>query len=290
MKCLNCDSKQFDKKRIRFPVELKGETVEVLAEAFVCGACGEPQMDAEQMNRLRRASADAYRKAHGLLTSLEIVHYRERLKMSQVEFAKYLNVGEASIKRWETYFIQDEGQDDHLRLKCDEAYAEMNALQVYRKSNPPDIFSGYRPLNLEIIKNIIAFLVKHKKAKSKLFLNKILFYVDFLHFKNYGKSITGLRFVPIDYGPCPDGFQALFAYLEKDGVLAKKGKHDFVSNMEPNLSLFDDHEKETLTRIVRLLNEKGELYLYELSHKERAYNDSEFAKPISYELAKYLLI
>ena len=47
--------------------------------------------------------------------------------MSQAAFANYLKVGEASIKRWETYFVQDVVQDDHIRLKCDEAYAEVNA-------------------------------------------------------------------------------------------------------------------------------------------------------------------
>lgn len=290
MKCLRCDNDHFDKKRIRFPVELKDEMIEILTEAFVCSKCGESQMDSEQMNQLRKASADAYRKNHGLLTSNDISQYRKRLGMSQIQFAKYLNIGEASIKRWETYYIQDESQDDHIRLKCDEAYAELNALEVYRKSHPPDIYSGYRPLNLEIIKHVVAYLVKHGKATSKLFLNKILFYVDFLHFKNFKQSITGLRFVPIDYGPCPDGFQSIFSYLEKNGILTKKSKHDFVSNIAADLSLFDDQEKSTLERIVQILNKKGEKYLFELSHKERAFKDTEFAKPISYDFAKYLLI
>lgn len=290
MKCLHCDNDQFDKKRIRFPVELKGETIEVLSEAFVCSKCGEPQMDSEQMNKLRKVSADEYRKMHDLLTSNEILQYRERLGMSQIQFAEYLNIGEASIKRWETYYIQDESQDDHIRLKCDEAYAELNALQVCRKSNPPDIYSGYRPLNLEIIKHVVAYLVKHGRSTSKLFLNKIMFYLDFLHFKNYNKGITGLRFVPIDYGPCPDGFKALFSYLEKNGVLTKKGTHNFVSNIEPDLGLFDDQEKETLSKIILILKEKGEQYLFDLSHKEKAFKETEFAKPISYKFAKDLLI
>ncbi len=290
MKCLHCENNQFDKKRIRFPVELKGKTIEVLSEAFVCSKCGESQMDSEQMNKLRRLSSDEYRKQYGLLTASEIVRYRERLGMSQIQFAEYLNIGEASIKRWETYYIQDESQDEHIRLKCDEAYAELNALQVHRKSHPPDIYSGYRPLNLEIVRSVVAYLVTRGKAPSKLFLNKIMFYFDFLHFKKYGKSVTGLRFIPLEYGPCPDGFQAIFSYLEKDSVLKKKNKHDFVSNIEPDLSLFDDQEKETLEEIIRILNEKGEQYLYDLSHKERAFKETEYTKPISYEFAKYLLI
>ena len=48
-------------------------------------------MEANQMNELRRATADAYRKKHILLTSREIIALREKLNMSQVEFARYLN-------------------------------------------------------------------------------------------------------------------------------------------------------------------------------------------------------
>jgi hypothetical protein len=52
------------------------------------------------------------------LTSEEIINYRALLGMSQVAFANYLKVGEASIKRWETYFVQDVVQDDHIRFRC----------------------------------------------------------------------------------------------------------------------------------------------------------------------------
>ncbi len=290
MKCLHCNNTRFERKKIRFPVELKGETLDVLSEAFVCSKCGDSQMDTEQMNHFRKIAADTYRKGHGLLTSSEIVKFREHLKMSQIQFADYLNVGEASIKRWETYYIQDESQNDHIRLKCDEAYAELNALQVYSKSHPPSIYNGYRILNLELFKNAVAFVLKHMKSKSPLYLNKIMFYLDFLNFKNFGKSITGSRFVPMEYGPCPDQYQILFSYLEKNGVLIKKGKHDFVSNGEPDLGLFDDQEMETLKTIAKILKTKGEKYLFNLSHKEKAFTETGHARPISYELAKHLKI
>lgn len=63
------------------------------------------------MNFLRRFAADAYRKKHNLLTSDQIIRYRESLGMSQTAFANYLKVEEASVKRWETYYIQDNVQD-----------------------------------------------------------------------------------------------------------------------------------------------------------------------------------
>lgn len=293
MKCLNCDSNQFDEKKVLFPIELKGKTIEVLSEAFVCSNCGNSQMDLEQVDKLRKASADEYRKQNGLLTSIEIINYRRQLNMSQVEFAKYLNVGDASIKRWETYFIQDPSQDDHIRLKCDESYAELNFLQVYQKSHSPDIYSGYRKLSIEKIKNAVSYLVKYtkRKATSSKYLNKIIFYVDFLHFKNYNKGITGLKFIPLKYGPCPDGWKQLFSYLEKIGILIKKDQYyNFAHNVEPNINFFNDQEMKTLKTIVDILDRHGENYLYQLSHDESAFTKTKDQEFISYKHAKHLLI
>ena len=95
-----------------------------LAEGFLRGKlekCQTPLMDGEQMNVLRRSAADKYRKQYNLLISEEIIKCRASLGMSQTAFANYLKVGEESIKRWETYFVQDVVQDDHIRLKCNEA-------------------------------------------------------------------------------------------------------------------------------------------------------------------------
>lgn len=87
-------------------------------------------MDTSQMNILRRKAADEYRRQSNLLTSEQIVKYRSMLGMSQAAFAKYLKAGIASIKRWETYFVQDVVQDEHIRLKCDLDYAKLNVKEI----------------------------------------------------------------------------------------------------------------------------------------------------------------
>lgn len=174
MKCLSCECEKFELKNVRFNPEIKGEKIEVVVPSFVCTKCQTPLMDGDQMNVLRRSAADQYRKQHNLLISEEIVQYRSLLGMSQVAFANYLKVGDASIKRWETYYVQDVVQDDHIRLKCDEAYAELNALEVHWKSHSPDIYSGNRSFCLELFKQAVRYLIG--VTKSPLFLNKTLFY------------------------------------------------------------------------------------------------------------------
>jgi len=288
MQCLQCESKEFEEKNIRFAPEIKGEEVEVIVPAFVCAKCHAPLMDTAQMNILRRAAADQYRKIHGLLTSVDIVKLRTNLKMSQKAFAEYLGVGEASVKRWETYYVQETVQNDHIKLKCDEKYAELNALEVKQKSHPPDIFSGLRRFSQERFKHAVCYLIEF--AKSPLFLNKALFYLDFMHYKISGHSITGARYVTLEYGPCPDQYQNLIQALLDEKVLVQAGHHLLKSVIKADLTVFDDAERETLEFVANLVKKDGGKKLLKLSHEELAYKKTPPFKLISYEFAKNLKI
>ncbi len=108
----------------------RGRTYEVRTSAHVCPKCGYYLVEAADTPELMRNLADAYRREAGLLTSDQIRAYREALGMSQQQLADYLKVGVASVKRWELGAIQDAANDEHIRLKCDAAYAAANAAGI----------------------------------------------------------------------------------------------------------------------------------------------------------------
>ncbi|PIR22555.1 MAG: hypothetical protein COV44_07370 [Deltaproteobacteria bacterium CG11_big_fil_rev_8_21_14_0_20_45_16] len=286
MKCLNCDSEKFKTKKIRVPSELNGETLEVLAKANVCEKCHEPLMDSEQMNILRRATADAYREKHCLLTSEKIVGFRKTLGMSQRYFANYLGVGEASIKRWETYYVQDLAMDQHIRLKCDSKTAENNVMDIHTKTHQVDEFSGKRQFSFERFREATLFLIKN--CKSPLFLNKAIFYADFLHFKIYQSSITGCAYAKLDHGPCPNDYRQFFQKMIEEKSLKQGKGHQLIPTRDSNLEIFSDSEKDILKRINTASKKDGGKKLFDLSHEEDAYKKSNFYQLISYRHAKKL--
>ena len=116
------NKKKFVEREVRIKTSIKGDEVEVISPALVCLETNEQKMTPSQMNFLRKSAADEYRKNKDLLTSEDIINYRKDLGMSQTEFANYLSVGEASVKRWETYYVQDRVHDENIRLKCDKEY------------------------------------------------------------------------------------------------------------------------------------------------------------------------
>ncbi len=97
--------------------EFRGETFHVPAEITVCRHCGFCLAHDGQADEIARATREAYRMKHGLLTSVEIVARREKMSMSQQQFADMLGVGVASVKRWERGCVQDRSKDELIRAK-----------------------------------------------------------------------------------------------------------------------------------------------------------------------------
>ena len=117
--CTRCGSEEFSPKPDAvLEQEFKGETFNVTSPAMACTKCGELALTDSQLEELRRHTADAYRKNHNLLTSAQIRAMREALGKTQREFAAFLRVGEASVKRWETWLVQEASSDELIRVKC----------------------------------------------------------------------------------------------------------------------------------------------------------------------------
>jgi putative zinc finger/helix-turn-helix YgiT family protein len=127
--CLRCES-ELEKKVTMMDGEYAGERYRVPAETMVCPKCGHAALHASQIDAFSTAVADAYRKRHGLLTSSEIRKIRGDLGMSQEEFAAYLSVGLASVKRWELGKVQEKSMDDLVRIKCSLPTARRNVARL----------------------------------------------------------------------------------------------------------------------------------------------------------------
>lgn len=75
-----------------------------------------------------------------------------------------------------------------------------------------DIYSGYRNPNFEKITEMVVYF-SDKLSPFKTKMNKLLFYADFLMFKQSCFSISGMRYKAIEMGPVPINFQSIFEYL-----------------------------------------------------------------------------
>jgi putative zinc finger/helix-turn-helix YgiT family protein len=137
MTCIKCRKAELTEQAADVTAEVKGETVLVSDfPALVCAECGYKTIHGRDMQEYMRAASDAYRRKHSLLTSVEICERRERLNKSQEEFARYLDVGVASIKRWELGQVQDRAMDRLIRISTDLTEAFHNFKTVEKLVSP----------------------------------------------------------------------------------------------------------------------------------------------------------
>jgi putative zinc finger/helix-turn-helix YgiT family protein len=230
------------KKRMTF----RGVKIIVPMEQYRCTVCGVEAGTVNQAARIQRTIADAYRKAVNLLTGDEIVEKRKRLGLTQEGLAKRMNVGIASIKRWEGGTLQSKSMDHALRI----------ALGGQRTG---DSCTGNREFSIPRIKLVLkefeSVLGKHilKKNDKMLFAAKYLWYADMVAHRETGESLTGSTYAALPYGPQLNNYRDLI--------------QDIIEADESEAKPLSQEEKRIITRIAMKFPE--ERMAYEAAHKER---------------------
>ncbi len=132
--CPACGRRPLERRYIRdeFDYGAEDERVRVVAEAvpvLVCLACEEIFYGPEAEQAHHRAIC----KALGLLTPEQIRGVRERLGLSQAEFAQLTGIGVATLSRWEKgRLMQTRSLDGYLQVLD----AIPDAIRVLEKLRP----------------------------------------------------------------------------------------------------------------------------------------------------------
>ena len=122
-------------------------------------------------------------------------------------------------------------------------------------------------------------------------LNKLLFYCDFLSFKNSGFGISGLDYRAITYGPVPARYEKLYYTLGEGESLVRKVEESrgyegsyFVPKLTFDELLFDKFELETMRTISEQFRFCSVNEMIEISHTEQGWKENfKDKKLISYK-------
>lgn len=150
---------------------------------------------------------------------------------------------------------------------------------ILGESNP-DIYTGYKTPSFEKLTEMIVFFTE-RLSPMKTVMNKLLFYADFLFFKNHSFSISGTRYVAIDYGPVPINFNTIFETVQRNNDIELYGV-DFgngyygeqfknVKNRDFNPELFSAQEINALEAVVNRFKNLNRNEIVDLSHEEDAW-------------------
>ena len=131
--CPICNKEHFVEKRKRTnKIKIKDKVIEYEEIYLQCPQTNEEEneyVNAEIMDENLQNARDAYRFQNNLLTSKEIKQIRNKYKITQLEMAKLLGVGDITVTRYETKQIQDEAHDKIMRLIDENALIALEYLE-----------------------------------------------------------------------------------------------------------------------------------------------------------------
>lgn len=250
MNCPVCDKCHEIEERERITlIVMKDEKVTYKERFYFCVNADEDENEFEtglMTNENLLNARNAYRVKKGLLTSEEIVAIRESYGLSQVDLARLLGWGEATISRYESKAIQDEAYDTMLRLikdnplkaleflrknsdkftkkkrlgikskiveKLDSYGKEFLTRQIfegeYASFDEPSDSNGFTVLDIDKIEAMISYIAEKTAKLFKVKLMKMLWYTDVLAFIKNGSSMSGMVYKHEQLGALPIGHYSL---------------------------------------------------------------------------------
>ena len=307
--------------------EYKNVKVNVEQNIGVCSQCKErlyvTELEEANLDRLYKK----YRELTGIVSPKDIIEFREKYNISQRELVAILDWGKMTINRYERGSLPNQSHSEILKLiinnesyfreKVEDAYKAgritektyteiFTCVDVYedtkddlqlstfiqaKLSHNPSIYNGFREFDLDRLENLIGYIASRVNDLYKTSLNKYLWYMDFLNYKNTLKSITGLRYIRYTYGPIIEG-KNYELILNLDSKFEKEDREinynirtKIHSKNNYDLSLFSKDEIQVIDRVIELLKDKNATNISDLSHEERAWIETKDNELISYEYA-----
>ena len=312
--------------------EFKGIEVNTFENVAICNECNEDLYVNEIENENNERIFKIYRKIANIITPQDIVNLRNKYDISQRELTAILGFGKMTINRYERGGLPSKSQSDYIRLLIDNEIEFMNRVKAayekneisektYKKivsndvekaiskkevqdnirkylnvelNRDPDIYNGYRSLDLDKIENIISYIASKVKNLTITSLNKYLWYIDMFSFNQRSVAITGLTYQNQKFGPTIinkryDEISLLDDKYQRENFETINGNvTEIISKDNFDLNKISDSEKKIIDSVIKLLKNKKVTEISEMSHKEDGWRKTERLEQISFEYAMNL--
>lgn len=148
----------------------------------------------------------------------------------------------------------------------------------------------------EKLKNTILYLLTLCGGKPNLgetVLYKLLYFIDFNFYEKAGKSVTGLSYVKLQFGPVPVAkeYNPTIQRMVLDGTLKifnqsyyGNSQKRYIALENPDLQIFSGLELNMIARVVEQLSDMSAFQIKEYVHKDVPWQVSQMKEIIPYTL------
>ena len=281
---------------------------------YICYKCvdTEETFTTTQMDVVNTAQIyNGYRNRHGIPFPDEIKDIRSRYELSASKMSKILGFGDnqyrlyengempslangrvlkaiQSPRTFETFVDAAKGvlsDEEHLKLKKrleeyeEKAFMDGLFCNLIYGDGARNKYNGYAMLSISRLKNVVLFFIEKFNGVFVTQMNKLLFYAEFLSYRESGQAMTGLTFKAIQYGPVPNRWDKVYALLDDIYQIEVEGKNGnignkLVSDISCDLSSFTNEQMEVLEKVYTTFKNDSSVSISQKSHDELAWIDN----------------
>ena len=287
----------------------RGEQYEYEHIAWLCEDSGEQFTDDESDTAGFVQVTNQYRAKYGIPYTDEIIAVRQRYGISAAKMSLILGIGVNQYRLYEQGEVPSVSNGRMIRsimnpkvmlemvessknelsvseyekiiskvqtiIASSEVYKreQYETKRIFNTSRGAD--NGYAQLSLNRLKNIMLYILNRCDEVWCTKMNKLLFYTDFMSYRERGMAMTGLSYRAIDFGPVPERWDRVYSeFPEVRQELRQVG--DFVGSVliasaEAANTMFTDAELKVLDAICTHFGKMTSREISRISHDEEAW-------------------
>lgn len=286
--------------------KFRGEEFEYLHTAWRCEDTGEQFTTTESDDAGYMQVTNQYRAKYGIPYTDEIIAVRNRYGVSAAKMSLILGIGVNQYRLYEQGEVPSVSNGRMIRsvmnpkvmlelvessknelsqteyskivskIKSIISESESYKLEQYETQRifqmPRSEGNGFAQTSLTKLKNVLLYIIEKCDEVWFTKMNKLLFFVDFLSYRERGMAITGLSYRAIDFGPVPERWDRVYSeFPEVKQDLRQVG--DYVgsvltSSQKADLSAFTEGELNILNAVCERFKSMSSRELSGISHEE----------------------
>ena len=291
--------------------EYRGEEYEFVYISFRDDAEGESYTTTESDGIWLSQVTNQYRERHGIPYQDEIVALRERYGLSAAKMSLILGFGVNQYRLYEEGEVPSESNGKMIRSAMnpqvfldlakssrsqltEREYAKIVARveDVIRQSegwrdeafvaerlfmSGRGLANGFAPQSTSRLKNLLLYVLGQMGETFQTKMNKVLFYIDFLSYRERGMAISGLAYNAIEFGPVPQRWDRVYSAFDEveEQLRLVQGQEcmSLKAGAEADMSGFSPEEMAVIDEVCLRLKDMTSRAVSKLSHEEKAWKE-----------------
>lgn len=281
-------------------MEFRGRTYHFMNHYYVCDESGEEFTD-DATGEINFAQVyNQYREENNIPFVDEIAKLREDCQLSKADMGRILGFGENQYYHYELGEVPSPSNGRLMRTLIDNREALKSAISespikdsnkskalkalerlsavesedaVIRQLLFPyrrNIYNGYAVTSVNKVRQMILYFLGRMNVGYKTVLNKLMFYADFLMFREHGSGMSGLTYSALPFGNVPNNYKVLYGIF--DEVYEEDDEKPFFKPLKDcDMSVFNGNEVDVLEFVAGEMAGKTSATLSEINHKEDAW-------------------